>query len=69
MKEEPWSEAMCSGMPNLETHAERKAVAQEGAEESTKGTALGQRVELSMIVNRYLWPSDGKRGPTMSMWT
>ena len=45
---------MCSGTPNLETHAERKAVAQEAAEESTKGTASGQRVERLMILNRYL---------------
>ena len=44
-------------------------MAQEAAEESTKGTASGQRVERSMIVNRYLWPSDGGRGPTMSTWT
>ena len=54
VKEEPRSEVMCSGKTNLETHAERKAVAQEAAEESTKGIASGQRVERSMIVNRYL---------------
>ena len=53
VKEEPRSEVICSGTPNLETHAERKAVAQEAAEESTKGTTSGQRVERSMIVNRY----------------
>ena len=41
VKEEPRSEVMCSGTPNLETHAERKAVAQEAAEKSTKGTASG----------------------------
>ena len=54
VKEEPRSDVMCSGMPNLETHAERKAAAQEEAEESTKGTASGQRVEQSMIMKRYL---------------
>ena len=54
VKEEPRSEVMCSGTPNLETHVERKAMEQEAAEESTKGTASGQRVERSMIVNRYL---------------
>ena len=59
VKEEPLSEVMCSGTPNLETHADRKAMAQEAAEESTKATASGQRVVRSMIVNRYLWPSDG----------
>ena len=69
MKEEPLSEVMCSGTLNLETHSDGKAVAQEAAEESTKGTASGQRVEQSMIVNRYLWPSDGGRGPMMSTWT
>ena len=69
VKEEPLSEVMCSGTPNLETHADRKAVAQEAAEESTKDTASGQRVERSMIANRYLWPSDWGRGPTMSTWT
>ena len=69
VKEEPLSKVMCSGTPNLETHADRKAVAQEAAEQSTKGTALGERVERSMIVNRYLWPSDGGRGPTLSTWT
>ena len=68
VKEEPRSEVMCPGTPNLETHAERKAVAQEAVEESTKGTASGQRVERSMIVNRYLWPSDWGRGPTMLTW-
>ena len=31
VKEEPLSEVMCSGMPNLETHADRKAVTQEAA--------------------------------------
>ena len=66
VKEVPLSEVMSSGTLNLETHAERKAVAQEAAEESTKGTASSQRVERSMIVNSYLWPSDGGRGPTMS---
>ena len=45
VKEELRSEVMWSGAPNLETHAERKAVAQEVVEESTKGTASGQRVE------------------------
>ena len=54
MNKEPRSEVMCSGTPNLETHAERKAVAQEAAEESTKGTASDQCVERSMIVNRNL---------------
>ena len=69
VKEEPLSEVVCSGTPNLETHADRKAVAQDAAEESTKGTASAQHVEQSMIVNRYLWPSDGGRGPMMSTWT
>ena len=69
VKEEPLLEVMCSGTPSLETHADRNALAQEAAEESTKGTACGQRVERSMIVNRYLWPSNGMRGPTMSVWT
>ena len=54
VKEELRSEVMCSGTPNLETHAERKATAQDAAEESTKDTASGQRVEQSTIVNRYL---------------
>ena len=44
VKEEPLSDVMCSGMPNMETHADKKAVAQEAAEESTKDTASGQRV-------------------------
>ena len=54
VKEEPRSEVMCSGTPNLETHAERKAEAQDAAEESTKGTASAQRVERSTILNTYL---------------
>ena len=54
VKEEPRSEVMCSGTPNLETHAERKAVAQDAAEELTKGKVSGQRVEQSTIVKRYL---------------
>ena len=54
VNEEPRSDVMCRGTPNLETHAERKAVAQDVAEESTKGTASGQWVEQSTIVKRYL---------------
>ena len=53
VKEEPWSEMMCSGMPNLEIHVERKTVTQDAAEESTKGTASGQRVR-STIMKRCL---------------
>ena len=54
MNEEPRSDVMCRGTPNLGTHAERKVVAQDVAEESTKGTASGQRVEQSTIVKRHL---------------
>ena len=69
MKEEPRSEVMCSGTPNLETHSERKAAAQNAAEESTRGTASFQRGERSTIVKRYLLPSDGGRGSAMLTWT
>ena len=60
VKEEPRSDVMCSGTPNLETHAERKAAAQEVAEELTKGTTSGQQVERSTIVKRYLSLLTGK---------
>ena len=66
MNEEPRSEVMCSGMPNLETQAERKAAAHEEDIASTMGTASGQRVERSTMVKRYLWPLEKGRGLTMS---
>ena len=54
MNQEPRSDVMCSGTPNLETHEERKAAAQEVDVTSTMGTASGQRVERSTMVKWYL---------------
>ena len=49
---EPLSEVMFSGRPNLDNHAVMRADAQESEEASVMGTASGQRVERSMMVNR-----------------
>ena len=54
MKEEPQSDKMCLGTPNMETHAERKAAAQEADVALTMGTSSGQQVEKLTIVKRYL---------------
>ena len=45
VNEEPQPDIMCSGTPNLETHAERKAAVQEEDVASTMETASGQRIE------------------------
>ena len=45
MNNEPLSDVMCSGMPNLEIQAENKAAAQEEDKASGIGMVSGQRVE------------------------
>ena len=50
----PRSEVMDCGTPNLAIQAANRACAQSAAEVFTKGTASNQRVDLSIIVNRYL---------------
>jgi hypothetical protein len=49
----PLSLVMVSGTPNLCTHPWRRAAAQSAAVVEASGTASGQRVVLSITVNRY----------------
>ena len=49
---EPLSEVIFSGRPNLDIQAAMRADAQESEEASIMGTASGQRVERSMMVNK-----------------
>jgi hypothetical protein len=62
----PLSLVMMSGTPNLWIHPWRRAAAQSAAVVEASGTASGQRVVLSMIVNRYEKPEERSRGPTKS---
>ena len=68
VKDEPLSYVICSGTPNLEIHDVTKAAAQASAVDDFMGIASGQRVERSTTVRRYLWSSEGGRGPTTSTW-
>ena len=62
----PLSVVMSSGTPKRLIQLERRAAAQALEEESDIGVASGHLVERSIIVNKYLYPLDAGRGPTMS---
>ena len=68
VKEEPLSEVMCKGTPNLDIHVDSRALAQSAAVADFIGTASGHLVARSTMVKRYLKSSDGGRGPTTSTW-
>ena len=61
----PLSEVMCSGTLWFAIQVDR-ALMQDVVVASGIGMASGHRVLLSIIVNRYLKPSEGGRGPTKS---
>ena len=54
----PWSVMMVDGTPKRAIQPRNRAVAHEAAVMSVRGIASTQRENLSMIVNRYEWPSD-----------
>ena len=60
---------MSAGTPNRAMWCEMRAWAHEAAVASAIGMATGYRVYRSMIVNRYVIPREGGRGPTMSTWS
>jgi hypothetical protein len=64
----PLSLVIISGTPNLWIHPWRRAAAQSAAVVVVSGIASGQRVVLSITVNRYEKPEERGRGPTKSTW-
>ena len=66
VKTDPLSEVIVSGRPNLAIQPSMSAVTQESVVASVIGVASGHLVDLSIVVNRYLYPSDDGSGPTMS---
>ena len=60
------SVTIVSGMPYLEIHV-ISAFAQASADVEVKGIVSGQRVALSIIVNKCVYPHDEGSGPTTSM--
>ena len=61
----PLSDVMCCGTPWAAIQLMR-AFRQDWVVASVMGMASGHLVDLSMIVKRYLKPSDLGRGPTIS---
>jgi hypothetical protein len=62
----PLSLVMIPGTPNLWIHPWRRAAAQSAAVVDVSGNAPGQRVVLSITVNRYKKPEERGSGPTRS---
>ncbi len=59
---------MMPGMPNRCIHPCRRAASQSAAVVEASGTASGQRVVLSTMVNMYEYPEERGSGPTRSTW-
>ena len=59
---------MVDGTPKHDIHPESNACATVVATISAIGIASGQWVNLSIQVNRYDWPLEKRRGPTISTW-
>ena len=68
VKDDPLSDVMWSGTPNLDIQEDRRAVAQASAVADFIGMASGHRVERSITVSMYLWSSAGGRDLTTSTW-
>jgi hypothetical protein len=62
----PLSLVIISGTPNRWIQPCRRAAAQSAAVTDVSGIASGQRVVLSMTVNRYENPEERGSGPTKS---
>ena len=63
----PRSVTIDSGRPYREIHC-RTCLRHVSADCVRRGNASVHRVALSMIVRIYLYPWEGGRGPTISMW-
>jgi hypothetical protein len=64
----PRSDVRTAGTPNLATQPDIRAAAQLSAVVERRGTASHQRVDLSIMVNRWEYPSaEVGRGPTRSI--
>jgi hypothetical protein len=62
----PLSLVMIAGTPNLWIHPWRRAAAQSAAVVDASGSASGQRVVLSITVNRYENPEERGSSPNKS---
>ena len=61
------SVTIVSGIPYLEIQV-ISALAHASAEVEVRGIASGNQVALSIMVKRWVYPLEGGRGPTMSIW-
>jgi hypothetical protein len=64
----PLSDVMVAGTTNLEIQPAKRDLAQSAAVMEGSRFASGHRDVLSIMVNRYVWPHEGGRGPTRSTW-
>jgi hypothetical protein len=64
----PLSDVMVAGTPNLEILLAKRDLAQSAAVMEGSGIVSGHRDVLSIMVNSYMWPHEGGRGPTRSTW-
>jgi hypothetical protein len=62
------SDVMVAGTPNLEIQLAKRVLAQSAVVMEGSRIASGHRDVLSIMVNRYVWPREGGRGLTRSMW-
>jgi hypothetical protein len=65
---EPRSEVRVWGIPKRAIQEEHRASAQAAGDKEERGTASSHLVVLSTIVKMYVFPWEGGRGPTRSMW-
>ena len=63
----PRSVVTFEGMPKREIQCVTKALATVSASMSSSGTASGQRVNQSTMVNKYDYPLQVSSGPTRSI--
>jgi hypothetical protein len=65
----PWLVVICWGLPIQATQTETRALVTASVVMSDRGSALGQRVYLSMAVRHYRKPEETHNGPTTSICT
>jgi hypothetical protein len=66
---QPWSDVITLGTPNLATQPVKRASTQAAVSIDRSGIASSQRVDLSIMVNKYTYPSaEVGSGPTRSTW-
>ena len=66
---EPLSEVMAAGTPKRAIQPRKRARAQSAAEVLASGTTSAHCMVRSMMVKRYVQPSEAGRGPTRSTCT